>query len=234
MSITEEYQRALPSAFHALSPQLAALHAIRTKILYREKGTSFPSCFRCGSFILPGDGHVRLQRRSQPAPRTARSIRESGPYSTSQKVLVRKCNACGHEERIKIAEEQASHFPSVRKASRDKKIALAHIGKVEEPLLQHATTRLTAITIPAQSVGIRGAVESTQTQNASRHGMQSSSGASIDSQTASQSSKPIKSRQNKKRLGLQEMLARNKEQKDKEKEQQGTSRTGLADFLLDL
>jgi hypothetical protein len=235
-SITEEYQRALPFALHNVSPQLAALHMTRARLLSENIiALSTTSCVCCGSLILPAQGNIRLRRVrvTDEAPRAPSARPNQSPSSSRsyRKIILRKCAACGNQE-FRPVDGNAPRFPSVRHTSKFKSLETTiNIASGTQPIQargatipdsvasQHSTPRainpkLPGVSPPATSLANTGA-----TSNASPQ--------------APASAKPPKARSNKKRSGLQEMLARNRTQKQNEGEEVG-SRTGLADFLVGL
>ena len=236
--ITEEYQRTLPFALYSVSPQLAALHATRARLLNGNLIAPLsPSCIRCGSIILPGQGSIRLSRRrttdrisGASDPRPVQTPSSSGSY---QKILLRKCAACGHQECRNIDGRNAQKFPSVRRASKSKSSESKNDATSGAPLVRALTA--TPPGGPVDQRSVSPAINTNHPPGDSRRlSPLASTGLTPNpSPHPSASAKFPKVRSNKKRSGLQEMLARNRDLKRNENEE-GGSRTSLADFLVEL
>jgi hypothetical protein len=102
--MTSAFQQSLPSAVLPVSPALAALHVSRARLLDPIYGASVSStnCAKCGTYILNGDGHIRLGRNRK---------------STQ---LLKGCGVCGWNDKAPIPKGNARLFEPSRKVKRQR------------------------------------------------------------------------------------------------------------------
>ncbi|KAF7793659.1 hypothetical protein EIP86_004774 [Pleurotus ostreatoroseus] len=236
---TSKYQHTLPWALQNIYPALAALHATRTRALHLPNRPSDPltstHCARCGTYLLNGMGTVRTLRKTKRALGGSKA-RPAVSYSRK---LRRVCNVCGHAEDIPLDNAKAPSFPRVRRRGADEKsvlIPMKALGK---------TALLPREPVQSQSDSIKGSAASSTSrassvvsaQNTPRTASlvstpppQASAKSSSPSASSASESGPTRMRARpKKKSGLQEMLARNRERQEQEK-RSGTS-GGLSAFL---
>ncbi|CAA7259817.1 unnamed protein product [Cyclocybe aegerita] len=93
---TAKFAHALPFTLFSVSPQLAALHNVRT-------GNQSPhSCPRCGSELAASTRLVRTRSSTCSGPSRAVSV---------------SCSACGARSSISVENGNASSFPSRKRKS---------------------------------------------------------------------------------------------------------------------
>lgn len=99
---TSKFRAQLPLAIHPVSPTLAALHATRARLLHHPgpdtdvlKDTN---CTKCGAYLLDGTGSIRTVRKTRKS-RTKKGPKTSQPYV---RVLRRSCGMCGCEEDLPL------------------------------------------------------------------------------------------------------------------------------------
>ena len=211
LAATTKFQLALPFTLQSASPSIAACHAARVRLLHPDHPPLSPSnCPKCGRFLLDGAGTVRVARVKHPRSRLktkalARSIQHI-------------CHSCGHLTRIPISGGNASLFARVRGHVSEPK---ASIGAIDPPVMPQLPKHDPLQPGDPPNGGSRASpfMPIPQPQPPSP------TPTPLSSQPrASKKSRP------KKKAGLQEMLAKNKERQAKEKAG-GAGTTGLAAFL---
>ena len=235
---TAAFRSHLPAVLQSLSPSLSALHVARTRLLGLPQASqdAFASthCPHCGAYMLDGDGVIRTVRKKG---------RNRADRSMPLKYVRRVCSVCGHAQDTRIDHGNASHYPSVRRrvsgkapASEAEEIATAAALCAGAPVKAPSTSgeqsvspsrglssRAPSIAAPAQSGTSR-----TTTPVPTRPSSRPAAAA-----TASKPQEPQKSKSRpKKKSGLQDMLARNRERQERDK--QAGSSGGLAAFLENL
>ena len=99
-ALTAHYQRIIPFALLHPSPGLAALHASRSRLL-DPTPLQATHCSKCGSFLLGGQGDIRVQRlpvkkkKGGPAPRVLRIT----------------CSRCGSHDDLPLERGNAALYP---------------------------------------------------------------------------------------------------------------------------
>lgn len=224
--VTVEYRHSLALAIHGISPALSALHAARSRLLYHgtaSTSTTNLSCPRCGSIATPDRGHIRT-RTKRPST-SAMAMKSVG-------LAVKFCYACGTTTRHVQSNTpyQKPTYPSVRSAAQN-----LHKRKLDD---------LPSVPVPSPSPAHKPNISLSPAPLplAVPRGPPNPTIAPLYVSTSVPTSTPViaskpKSRTSKKRSGLQEMLARNRTQKEKEsktKAEQESHSGGLATFLTGL
>lgn len=236
-----------------LHPQIQTLHA-------DSAHSTTSTCSRCGLYLLDGTGQVRSIRtidnpnHNLPSSSSGSGSRSSKPrrskHSNTRRFVQRTCAACGHVERIPRSVGSAVLFPKVRgralQASCPSVIpansvpgsiatsASASASKTASPTPAPSSSRSTPIPVPCPNpnprVSTPPSLPPAQIQSqSSAPQSQPHSGPVSQSQAQPPPSKKARA---KKKTGLQEMLARNKEKQ--ERKQGGAGDSGLASFLSNL
>ncbi|KDQ12749.1 hypothetical protein BOTBODRAFT_56551 [Botryobasidium botryosum FD-172 SS1] len=127
---TAKFQLSLPLALLAVSPQLAALHASRARLVHQiQLQPSNPpltplSCSKCGSFLLPGAGCVRMgraglkRRASRKTSKPSEGTEDGGSEMNGE--MTRACHVCGYTERVLLrpSSNRVASFESARKVAK--------------------------------------------------------------------------------------------------------------------
>lgn len=212
-SLTDEFRRVLPFALYSASPKLSALHATRRKLIALKSTT--PDSNIASTSSCPKCGVLRLTRRC-----TSRTpLRTSGGSRASKdpndlKVLPRGTATCANCGSTYQATSTAKHpTPSVRHMKRRRSRAINN-----EIDIDSSTSETPAGARPIETNPI------STTANSS---------ARPSAQPANPTEGPARKSRPKKRVGLQEVLARNRSQKEKSAAE-AKHRAGLADFLVGL
>ncbi|TFL00481.1 hypothetical protein BDV98DRAFT_569070 [Pterulicium gracile] len=227
-SLTSQFQS---SAAFVVPSSLRATHAHRAHLLSkdlvyaessREDPRQFPPCTSCGSFLFG----TRTSRTSATRPRI-----------DHEKLIIRTCAGCGLVTRQRVASGTASQFPAARrhkaKASTGAKVqgATTHLQQRANRIATAASTPVSiSPSNPKPTTAppiIAGAVASTP-MSLTRPSPTVSASAPAEDKTGKKS-------RTKKKGGLQDMLARNRNQ-EREKQSQDKKRTqaNLGDFLSSL
>lgn len=248
---TAKYVHSLAFALHPISPALAACHASRARLLrpptLHSDSTrrSYPpsSCPRCGIFLLDGTGQVRSVHPSTSTRKRKRNGKGSSSSSAGRFSEI-TCSSCGHVERTSRPVGNATLFPKVRRRAPS---AASGFDSTRTFTPIPSSSRLPAITVSNPPP--------THTPSPSSHQQQPPPSipilpppSSSSTHSRSQSSTPqppqplpqpppppttTKKPRTKKKSGLQELLARNKEKQAGNKEGDGPG-SGLASFLSSL
>ncbi|KAI0677604.1 hypothetical protein C8Q78DRAFT_100428 [Trametes maxima] len=217
---TASFQLALPSLLAPLAPHLAALHATRARL----RAPSDPSlahthCSRCGSPFLASGARTRsVRKKTKKSPRASAVVR----------VLRRSCPACGYDDDVPLDAAHPPVFPKVRdRAARKPSNAAPHgsgapsfasapqVSQPHAPQLTPASSRSSSLAPPpTPSAPVRPVPPP-------------------PAGTAERAPTQAKSRQ-KKKAGLQSLLARNREKQEQEKKRDGHGQGGLSAFLQGL
>ena len=221
---TTSFQLSIPRVLQQASPALASLHASRFRLLHYPDASSAAlsdsHCLKCGAFLCDGSGSFRSVRPKRKKPK-------GGVASSSNvRVLRKSCNICGHNKDISVDESNATLFKRVGK-------------RRESTLLQSENDRVlqSAPITPATSGSEPPKQLEQSTKDIVHQKPSPSSTPSSQSQSRSRTpsstvptpeSKSAKARP-KKKGGLQEMLARNRERQEQEKKKQASG--GLSAFL---
>lgn len=229
--ITARFRVQLPSVLQHASPALAAFHATKARLLLHpapEADVLRPThCVRCGAYLLDGTGTVRAARRPVRG-----QTRGAKPYV---RVLRRSCGSCGGEEDVPLEQAEAV----ARQACANAGAAKASVQPAL-PATQRATpdTPATVQSRPSSLAPSRQPSQTPSTAPSRQHSQTPVATPPVPSRTATPAVGPAqnapdaraKSRP-KKKTGLQDMLARNRERQEQEKKAAGG---GLAAFLQDL
>jgi hypothetical protein len=106
---TSEFQLCLPRLLLPISPPLSARHASRVRLLYPTESILEDHCSKCGSFLLNGNGNIRLYRK------TVKGAHKK--EQTLQNFQRRTCQTCGFCKDVPVGRGNASLFPK-RKRTR--------------------------------------------------------------------------------------------------------------------
>ncbi|KAI0763255.1 hypothetical protein BC629DRAFT_1597028 [Irpex lacteus] len=214
---TLKFQLAVPNVIQTISPALAALHVTRYRLIHSPNARSHTfdttHCTACGTLLAGGSGSVRVMRKHPP--------RKSGkPYL---RVIRRSCEVCGEHQDVPIEEGGASGFAKVGKQRLQEvvPISVSDPAPRTEPV---AVVEPAAVSIkPAPSPVPPNTPSPIPSSSAQIPRAKSKEPKSVDGRSKSRI---------KKKNGLSDMLARNKERQEKERSAQGS--TGLAAFLQNL
>lgn len=229
-NITSRFRQDLSLALLPISPQLSALHASRHRLL-AQKDPSIPvdastssttTCTKCGGFLFPGHGQVRVQTKRVKENKGKRGGGED-TGSTTVQTLVKSCGLCGYTDHIHMNGTRAARqkFKSVRGAKRG-----IHVTRLPVALVP-SVIDIPPTMPPPPAISFPTAIVAASPISA--RGSASSSTLSPASIPAPTSMKP---RGNKKRSGLQELLARNKAAQ--KSDQSTKTSSGLQQFLTGL
>jgi hypothetical protein len=107
---TTSYQRTLPLVLHSISPKLSALHAARARFLYPDAPpVTTLSCSNCGCLILPNTGNLRVGTRKPK--------RGAGPADpVNSKTITKTCFTCGFVQTSHFTSSKAHTFKTARKS----------------------------------------------------------------------------------------------------------------------
>ncbi|KAI0650795.1 hypothetical protein C8Q79DRAFT_1007027 [Trametes meyenii] len=233
---TASFQLAIPSLLTSISPHLAAWHATRA----RRRTPSEPSlasthCSRCGLPFIASGARTRSLRK-----KTKKS-------STIVRVLRRSCPACGHNDDVPLDAANAPVFPKVRDRAARKSSTAPH-GPGAPSAFDPASTHRAQVSQPHASQLTRSAETPASSRSSSlaplptrstpAPALSSTSGRAPSAKpappaTPEQTPSQTKSRQ-KKKAGLQSLLARNREKQEQEKKRDGQGQGGLSAFLQGL
>ncbi|GJE85022.1 hypothetical protein PsYK624_010990 [Phanerochaete sordida] len=242
---TARFRAALPAVLQPASPALAAFHATRARLALHPAPDAdvlkTTNCMRCGAYLLDGSGAVRVVRR---ALGKGRGRGRGRPYV---RVLRRSCALCGCDEDLPLEKSapkrEARAGAAASLATAPVPSGAAKTGSVQSagastPLA--AQSRLSSAAPSNQLSRTPSAAPSRQSSQAPTS--QPTPVPSSASGKASASSKaslapaqnPLDARAKtrpKKKTGLQDMLARNRERQEQEMK---AASGGLAAFLQDL
>ncbi|OCH94122.1 hypothetical protein OBBRIDRAFT_748415 [Obba rivulosa] len=230
-SATAKYQFALPFALSPVSPGLAALCACRARAAYPAETTlSTSHCSHCGVPFHVGGGSIRVVRLRRPKAGSSKG----GDSEHPPRVLRRSCEACGHVEDMRVERGNASSFPPPQRARH---------AKSSTPSIPD---RVKLAAAPSKSAGMHG---QSQPEPSTRLAplqtvLAAASPPSLKptpppiGSAGSRSSTPgpiaeatrTKTRP-KKKSGLQDLLARNRQRQEEDKKADGH---GLSAFLQGL
>ena len=212
---TLKFQLAVPAVAQTISPALAALHITRFRLIHSPNACSHTfdttHCTACGTYLTGCSGSVRAMRQHAP--------RKSGkPYL---RVLRRSCVVCGEHQDIPIEGGGASAFAKVGK--QQQKTLPSSVFKQAPGAELVVAAKPPGATLKPSSLSAMSSTpnpDSSSTQIPRPKGDQPKL---VEGRSKSRA---------KKKSGLSDMLARNKERQAKERSKEGSS--GLAAFLQDL
>lgn len=225
-AITDAYRHALPLMIQSISPRLAALHVSRVKLLTETSAstsnyTSTNACLSCGAML-----HLNATRRAtRKAARWTRSKPQgsSGQALSRMRVVTETCDNCGQVRRHEISRRELKEMPSVRRM----RSCRVETNVEEDTFIPPVST------FPAP-IHILSTVASKPKSPSPSTPSTPNPLPAIESRLIRSHAEPTGKSRPKKRVGLQEMLARNRNQKDKAAAAEGKRATGLADFLVEL
>ena len=234
---TAAFRSKLPFILQPISPSLAALHVTRARLQDLPEGSqdafSSTHCPQCGSYMLHGDAITRiLHSRSRIKVAQGRLA-----HSTSVRYVQRVCRVCEHVQNVPIEHGGASHYPSVRRRAAGKTRAPSPARKAV-PVVHPSKSSVRASTGPSQPSSALSSAPSSRAPSVHPPTQPSTPKTNTPIPTRSVKSseavsgppEPHRSKARpKKKTGLQDMLARNRERQERDK-QSGAS-GGLAAFL---
>lgn len=246
---TTDFRNCALPALAAASPALAARYAIRVRRTCPNVELSPLHCPRCGHLTLS----TRLQRQRQPRSTSSRVHRtnkgkdkhphpQQHPPPHSHCTSIRKtCAACGFTvaEAVAVAGDPVraslkANFPRTASNQANARSALSgqELDAIHRPSDNVAEAPSVKVSFAPE---MKATVQSTPNTPQASAGSAPRAGASIGSQRDTKpvlSSASLSSKRAKKKSGLQEMLARSREQKSKKED--GAPGSGLAAFLSGL
>lgn len=246
---TTDFRNCALPALAAASPALAARYAIRARRTCPNIKLSPLHCPRCGHLALS----TRLQRqRKSTSSRVHRTNKgkdkrphpqQHPPPHSHYTSIRRTCAACGFTdaEAVAVAGDPVraslkANFPKTASTRANARSAKAFPSGQELDAVQRPSDKVAEA--PSVKVSfapeMKATVQSTPNTSQASAGSAPRAGASIGSQrdTKPVSSASLSSKRAKKKSGLQEMLARSREQKSKKED--GAPGSGLAAFLSGL
>ncbi|GBE79725.1 hypothetical protein BKA93DRAFT_280202 [Sparassis latifolia] len=109
---TESYQLKLPFILASVSPDLAALHALRARLLRpTDAALNALHCPRCGVLLVDGCGETRLTRsyRNREDPGNNKNA------ASFRRLLRRSCKRCGYRGAAHVESDSPLSFPPPRR-----------------------------------------------------------------------------------------------------------------------
>lgn len=229
---TSKFQFSLPYALQSLSPALAALHTTRARLLNHPNlpGDTFTTthCSRCGTYLLDGESSVRIIRKTGGVHGKING-RAAASYT---RILRRSCNVCKHEEDVPIDNGNAGLFPKVRRRKAGEK-SIDSIPREPLPQVPQSKNPLESLPDSRKDSSMSSRAPSVVSAHPPRISTPTPTPPTRSPvpQSGHLSSSRAKPRP-KKKSGLQDMLARNRERQ--EQERKATGSVGLAAFLENL
>lgn len=228
---TAQYQLSLPFALSSVSPGLAALHACRARVAYPADPTlSTSHCSHCGVLFHAGGGTVRLVRARTPIGGSSNGRDGDSPA----RVLRRSCGLCGHVQDVRVERGNESLFPQPRQRIRDTKLTTSTLPdrpKAAAPLTK-PDLNMRSQNQPGSHTRLAPSPSTLPAISPSSHKPTASASSSRSSTPAANRDVRSKSRP-KKKSGLQDMLARNRQKQEQEQGKKADAH-GLSAFLQDL
>lgn len=212
---TLKYQLAVPRVVESISPALAALHVTRSRLSQSSHAggsRTFDTthCTACGTYLRGGTGCIRAMRIHAP--------RKSGkPYL---RVLRKSCLVCGKHQDIPIEEGEP---PALAKATKRQILTASVPNPVPSSELVPANKPPVAVPKPSPILVVSSSAASPAPSSPQLPRPQGQDTKAIDQRGRARA---------KKKTGLSDMLARNRERQ--EKERLTGENTGLAAFLQNL
>lgn len=206
-SVTARFQLNVARVLEPISPSLAALHVNRARLTREETrdDLALSHCTICGVFLLDGTGSTRILRHVRRRKRP----KKEGESPRLVRAMRLSCGVCGHEEDIPVETRGNS--------IREKKPTVGIGTAIPEPPKSTPTTAL-------KSVG-----SSTHPRMSGRYSSRSSQGSTFQgSGNLQPPTSPRPKTRLKKSSSLQDMLARNKQREEREKQKRSI---GLSAFL---
>ncbi|CAL1700722.1 unnamed protein product [Somion occarium] len=235
IAATSKFQLSIPFTLQQVSPALAALHASRTRILHYPDPAgdvlATTHCIKCGSFLLDGTGNIRTVGPDSHK-RKRRKL-----YSSAAHTLRRSCGTCGYNDDVLLekgnplmfqrvgkrhkqsSERSAMPFPASSRACTQSQVTSQPESREHTPQ-GHTKTQQSPVPEKRSSHAPSPAPSPSPLPNASRSRSQTPL-LSIDTSVARSKVR------SKKKSGLQDMLARNRERQEQEKKKQTSSLSGF-------
>lgn len=211
---TLKFQLALPLALHSISPSLSALHTSRARLYSRthqQANSLVPSfaCSKCGTLLVPEAGRIRTKRETNsPSTSLATSGGVSASANTKTKTLLKSCLACGFRDRLVGDSLTAGAFVSPRRLAKSQRKAELDKTSRPPPILEPSASPHA----PPPPISIHKVATS----------------STVIPQAV------VKPARAKKRAGLQEMLAQNRQKELEKSKAAAKSSSSLAAFLSEL
>ena len=235
--VTAKFRVQIPCVLQSISPSLAALHATRARLLHHPgpetdvlKDTN---CTKCGAYLLDGTGSIRTIRKTRSFKGKQRP---KGPLPYAR-FLRRSCRYCGCEEDLPMETVKEVALQANRAPMAAPTPALASAASTPTPTQSRSTS-----VIPPRTSSAAPSPPSTRQPSAAPSTLSTLAHTSSLSSKAPTPSKPSPATspaptaldarakpRAKKKTGLQDMLARNRERQEQEKK--ASSGGGLAAFL---
>jgi hypothetical protein len=238
---TSKFRVRLSSVIYPVSPSLAALHATRSRLLHHPgpdadvlKDTN---CTKCGAYLLDGTGSVRIVRKTRRS-RTEHSMKGPQPYV---RVIRRSCGMCGCEEDLplNVTKDITTVPPGFPPLSVPQRASTSQTSATSTPIASSSavssrqpsaspTSIHTATPPAAPSPSPAGTVTqpSSAPSKISTLSTRSPAPGATPSTLNMHASAKVRS---KKKAGLHDMLARNRERQAQENKARTSG--GLAAFL---
>ncbi|KAI0938092.1 hypothetical protein AcW1_004822 [Taiwanofungus camphoratus] len=219
----------IPLALASVSSGLAALHASRARLLHPSHiGLRTSHCPKCGSLYANG-GTIRSVRLRKRRKRTG----EEGDRATAARIVRKSCGTCDHQEDLAAGSGNASLYPQPRKQARqpsktsDASVSWVH-PNIANMMAEDACIRPSVDTAKDASECIN---PSPSSQPPLSPIAQESNGRKTAPSTPASPTPSRTQARSKKSLGLQGLLARNRQRQEQEKKR---TEHGLATFLQEL
>ncbi|KZT20356.1 hypothetical protein NEOLEDRAFT_872848 [Neolentinus lepideus HHB14362 ss-1] len=212
--ITLKYQLSLPFLLQPTSPSLAALHACRLRRTHPQASTLRDThCLQCGYLLSDGLSEVRTAR-------ARKKRRVSG--GLMPKVLRKVCGSCDHVQLYPLDDGNAKLFPKAGKNTNRS----GQTGRATE--LMRAGASSSSISKKDHDILPASSRETSVSRTEQK--------PSPSPRSASPSvTDPVQVKRPKKKSGLQELLAKNRERERQEQARKGNEQDGgLASFLSGL
>ncbi|TBU40119.1 hypothetical protein BD309DRAFT_968167 [Dichomitus squalens] len=230
------FQLAVPHLLASITPSFAALHATRVRLLYPSDPLfSGTHCAQCGTPLIANDSQTRSVRKKRR--------KSSGGDAVGIRALRRSCRTCGHEEDVLLGVNRAPAFPmprdrarrepSTNKPPRASSVASHSPAEMSSSKPESARPRASEPIVSSSTPGSSRPSSVTPTRSMSIPSSAPSPRPPTHAVPIAQDQTKIKARQ-KKRSGLQSMLARNRERQEQEKKREGCQGAGLSAFLQGL
>ncbi|OBZ70402.1 hypothetical protein A0H81_10008 [Grifola frondosa] len=211
---TTQYQLALPLLLSRVSPGLASLHASRARLLNPTDTSLLVShCSKCGAHLLDGFGMVRSVRKK----------RRLSSGSSFARVVRKSCKICGHAEEVPIETTNATLFPKPRAGIKPQHVSSFNASYSPATSQPSAPSQPTVSSL-SRSPSVNPPSSGRSSERSSTPIMSSQEPSSVLAASRSQA-------RSKKKSGLQQMLARNRERQEQEKQIKGQ---GISAFLQGL
>lgn len=220
---------------YILPPSLAALHATRARLLYPSHPLfSGTHCIKCGFPLTADNSQTRSVRQKRR--------KSEGGDAARIRALRRSCRSCGHDEDVPLGAACPPALPKVRDRVRRKPSAhhQPHASNVATPSPADSSSLEPISAQPCLSQQMASSSTPASSRPSSVTGPLSISptlSSSTISRTQRQDVSSVQDKakamaRQKKKSGLQNMLAKNRERQEQEK--RGGQSAGLSAFLQDL